>query len=298
MSDSIETVEVVGLDHLYVCVSDLSRSERFHDPIMELLGFKKGLREIGGVPHVHYFNAVMQISLRPSSGGVHDPYRTGAVHHLCFRVRDAEAVDRAYLGLRALGVQASEPALYEYAPDYYATFFTDPDGVRLEIVNDTERRRMRRAHWRLLEGFVDPVFRAPLPAAGERRPKQVIVMRRDLGMRKGKLIAQGAHASLGALLERFGTRSGGEGAMQLSLSLDAAASDWLAGRFTKVCVYVQSESQLEDVFARARAAGLPCALIVDSGRTEFAGVPTKTCCAVGPAWEAEVDAITGDLPLY
>jgi PTH2 family peptidyl-tRNA hydrolase len=51
------------------------------------------------------------------------------------------------------------------------------------------------------------------------------------------------------------------------------------------------------VVARAKAAGVPCALIVDAGQTEFHGVPTKTCCAVGPAWIADVDAITGDLPL-
>jgi PTH2 family peptidyl-tRNA hydrolase len=40
-----------------------------------------------------------------------------------------------------------------------------------------------------------------------------------------------------------------------------------------------------------------CALVVDAGATEFHGVPTKTCCAVGPGWTDEVDAITGALPL-
>jgi PTH2 family peptidyl-tRNA hydrolase len=72
---------------------------------------------------------------------------------------------------------------------------------------------------------------------------------------------------------------------------------WMTGRFTKVCVSVDSEAALDAVVARAKAAGVPCALIVDAGQTEFHGVPTKTCCAVGPAWVADVDAITGDLPL-
>ena len=51
------------------------------------------------------------------------------------------------------------------------------------------------------------------------------------------------------------------------------------------------------VVAKAKDAGVPVALIVDAGKTEFHGVPTKTCCAVGPAWKEEVDAITGELPL-
>jgi PTH2 family peptidyl-tRNA hydrolase len=127
----------------------------------------------------------------------------------------------------------------------------------------------------------------------DRVPKQVIVMRKDLGMRKGKMIAQGAHAAMAVLLE-------GAQASETSivLPLSPAAHQWLvSGRFTKVCVSVDSEAALDDVVARARAAGVPCALITDAGKTEFHGVPTKTCCAVGPAWVDEVDAITGTLPL-
>lgn len=122
--------------------------------------------------------------------------------------------------------------------------------------------------------------------------KQVIVMRKDLGMRKGKMIAQGAHASLRVLLER-GVADGDRYAITMTEAMKA----WLTGRFTKVCVSVDSEAALDEVVARARAAGVPCALIVDAGQTEFHGVPTKTCCAVGPAWVDEVDAITGALPL-
>ncbi len=122
--------------------------------------------------------------------------------------------------------------------------------------------------------------------------KQVIVMRKDLGMRKGKMIAQGAHASLRVLLER-GAAEGDRYVIEMT---DAMAA-WMTGRFTKVCVSVDSEAALDDVLARARAAGVPCALIVDAGQTEFHGVPTKTCCAVGPAWTDDVDAITGALPL-
>jgi len=126
----------------------------------------------------------------------------------------------------------------------------------------------------------------------ERLPKQVIVMRKDLNMRKGKMIAQGAHASL-AVLVQHGAVDGD----RFSFEITDAMKAWLTERFAKICVSVDSEAALDEVVARARAAGVPVALITDSGKTEFHGVPTKTCCAVGPAWTDEVDAITGELPL-
>ncbi|MFT3699216.1 MAG: aminoacyl-tRNA hydrolase [Kofleriaceae bacterium] len=127
-----------------------------------------------------------------------------------------------------------------------------------------------------------------------REPKQVIVMRKDLGMRKGKMIAQGAHAAMAVLLE--GAKVASE--TELVLTMDAAAYRWLVtGRFAKICVGVNSEAELDDVMARAKAAGIPCALITDAGKTEFHGVPTKTCCAIGPAWADDIDKITGSLTL-
>ena len=125
--------------------------------------------------------------------------------------------------------------------------------------------------------------------------KQVIVMRKDLGMRKGKMIAQGAHASLKVLLDAGGPTTGDAPTFVIAMSEPMAA--WLGGRFTKVCVSVDSEAALDAIVDKARAANIPVALIVDAGQTEFHGVPTKTCCAVGPAWIEDVDAITGALPL-
>jgi PTH2 family peptidyl-tRNA hydrolase len=128
----------------------------------------------------------------------------------------------------------------------------------------------------------------------ERVAKQVIVMRKDLGMRKGKMIAQGAHASLKVLLQAGGLADDGA---TYTIALTPPMTAWLSKKFTKVCVSVDSESALDAIVEQARAAGVPVALIVDAGQTEFKGVPTKTCCAVGPAWTEEVDAITGKLPL-
>src|SRR5215475_11179720 len=81
--------------------------------------------------------------------------------------------------------------------------------------------------------------------------KQVIVMRKDLGMRKGKMIAQGAHASLKVLLDAGGPDPGGSA---FTFPLDPALAAWLGGRFTKVCVSVDSEAALDAVVERARAA--------------------------------------------
>jgi len=119
-------------------------------------------------------------------------------------------------------------------------------------------------------------------------------MRKDLGMRKGKMIAQGAHASLKVVLDAGELDPQGTA---FAIAVDPAMRAWLGGRFTKVCVSVDSEAALDAIVARAREAGVPCALIVDAGVTEFRGVPTKTCCAIGPAWADAVDAITGGLPL-
>lgn len=128
----------------------------------------------------------------------------------------------------------------------------------------------------------------------ERTAKQVIVMRKDLNMRKGKMIAQGAHASLRVILLAGSADAARE---TYSITMTEPMAAWLTGRFTKVCVSVDSEAALDDVVARAEAAGVPVALITDAGATEFHGVPTKTCCAVGPAWTEDVDAITGGLSL-
>jgi PTH2 family peptidyl-tRNA hydrolase len=122
--------------------------------------------------------------------------------------------------------------------------------------------------------------------------KQIIVMRKDLNMRKGKMCAQAAHASMAVLLQFIDLSSGTHG-----LGVDLSTREWLGGLFTKICVSVDSEAELDAVVEAARAAGLPHALITDSGATEFNGVPTKTCCAIGPAPAESLQPITGHLKL-
>lgn len=114
--------------------------------------------------------------------------------------------------------------------------------------------------------------------------KQVIVMRTDLNMRKGKMIAQGAHASMMFLAGREN-------------ALTATHLRWLRGSMAKICVRVDSEADLAEVYANARNAGLEAHIVTDAGHTEFHGVPTRTCLAIGPDRNDKIDAVTGTLKL-
>jgi len=157
--------------------------------------------------------------------------------------------------------------------------------------------------------------------------KQVIVMRVWYPDGKGgwfkpplgKLIAQGAHASMKVFFERaklgvswpaehpefpmasyFEPGGNPEGDAEESLLVSPITEemrDWFAGVFTKICVRADSEEQLLDLYRQAQEAKIPCALITDNGTTVFKGVPTNTCIAIGPDYPERVDEITGDLKL-
>jgi len=127
--------------------------------------------------------------------------------------------------------------------------------------------------------------------------KQVIVIRRDLGMRRGKQIAQGAHASMEWLRERIMPHLTPAGAVD-QLSFSEAERVWLEGSLRKVTVKVGSEGELMAVYDKAVEAGVLVHLITDRGVTEFGGLPTRTCLAVGPDYDDLVDPVTGDLELY
>lgn len=160
---------VIGLDHVYLTVSDFARAERFYDVVMALLGFRKGDAAIGGEPHAHYFNPALQLSIRPArSAAAHDPYAPG-LHHLCLQVATRRDVEAAATALREEGVEVTEPRVYpEYNSDYYAIFFEDPDGIRLEIVARSTHRDEIVERWDDLRVFVNPI--AELHARESRAP--------------------------------------------------------------------------------------------------------------------------------
>lgn len=124
----------------------------------------------------------------------------------------------------------------------------------------------------------------------------MLVWRKDLKVRKGKIAAQTGHASLAAILNT-GLVKEVDGIKSLVIPLTPEVEPWLTGNFKKVCVYVNSEEELLALFDKAKEAGIITSLITDSGLTEFNGVPTKTCIAVGPDFEDKINEITGSLPL-
>jgi glyoxylase I family protein len=137
-------MEVIGIDHLYVAVSNLDRSESFYDVAMTILGFRKNTFLNDGDRHIQYFNRHFGFVLRPAhSSTPHDPFAPG-LHHFCFRLEDNAAVDEAARRLGEAGITCSAPQLYpDYAHDYYAAYFSDPDGIRLELTNYRQERRKR-----------------------------------------------------------------------------------------------------------------------------------------------------------
>jgi len=113
--------------------------------------------------------------------------------------------------------------------------------------------------------------------------KQVIVMRVDLKMSRGKIAAQAGHAAVSAA----------EKARQKNLRWWEA---WMREGQCKIAVKVGSEQELLGLRREAEEAGLPCSLVEDRGLTELpAG--TVTCLGIGPAPSNQVDRITGKLPL-
>lgn len=124
------------------------------------------------------------------------------------------------------------------------------------------------------------------------RIKQVIVMRHDLKMRRGKQIAQGAHASMSFICRRLQE----QGSVSLN-DFSEVERTWLTGAFAKVCCRANSEEELMAIYDKAVAAGIEVHLIADSGKTEFHGEPTRTCLAIGPDDAEKIDEITGHLEL-
>lgn len=118
--------------------------------------------------------------------------------------------------------------------------------------------------------------------------KQVIIIRKDLGMRKGKMIAQGAHAAMANLLR---IQESGTNEQKMMLS------QWLSTAFTKITLSVNSEKELKDLHERLINRGLVSELIIDNGDTEFNGVKTPTCLCIGPDLSSVIDPFTKELKL-
>ena len=127
--------------------------------------------------------------------------------------------------------------------------------------------------------------------------KQWIVIRRDLKMRRGKEIAQGSHSSMAFMVTRLLDKELG-GHISVADDFSEEELAWMQGLFTKITLQVDSEEELKNIHDAAVAAGLTCYMIIDSGKTEFNGVPTPTALAIGPHRTSKVTSVVGHLKLY
>jgi catechol 2,3-dioxygenase-like lactoylglutathione lyase family enzyme len=128
-----------GVHHFDLVVSELDRSLAFYRGLLEPLGYTRAGDIVGerGERVVYIGGSeVVPVSLREAQTiGSHDRYRVG-IHHVAFEAQSRELVDERLRWARAYGAEIeNDPKEYTYMPGYYAGFFYDPDGIKLEIVH-------------------------------------------------------------------------------------------------------------------------------------------------------------------
>ena len=128
--------------------------------------------------------------------------------------------------------------------------------------------------------------------------KQVIIIRKDLKMRRGKEIAQGSHAAMAWLSLRLRAGKVDKTKYAYHILLNDAEQAWINGGFRKVVCQVSSLEALMAIHEAAQEAGLESRVITDAGLTEFGKIPTVTALAVGPDYDERIDPVTGELELY
>jgi len=145
----------------------------------------------------------------------------------------------------------------------------------------------------------------------EDAPKQVIIIRKDLNMRKGKMVAQGAHASIAVIFNymfpnyqssEMSIKNGFLEPHKFCIKLpDGETGDnmktWMTGIFKKIVVGAENLQEMVDAYQEAKKQGIPCSIIEDAGLTEFGGQVTITAVAIGPDDPEKIDKITGKFSL-
>lgn len=135
------------VDHIQITVKDFAAAEKFYDRLMPLLGFDLSRKARGRVPAhdfdvIEYAHPLIIIGINSPreefrNEAVHRR-RPGSLHHLAFRAESTDEVDRLYPLIQAIGAHIVAPPQYypQHGEKYYALFFKDPDGIKLEIVHE------------------------------------------------------------------------------------------------------------------------------------------------------------------
>lgn len=136
----MEPIEVLGVEHVDLTTNELRRSARFYDKVLGALGFRRLAEDDAGEQDVRWANSHLTVAIRPAASGestaAFNRHRVG-LHHLALKVRSRAGVDEFHRFLVREGIAVLDaPAEYpQYGPNYYAVFFADPDGIKLEVVH-------------------------------------------------------------------------------------------------------------------------------------------------------------------
>lgn len=138
------------VDHIQITVKDIDEAERFYDRLMPILGFDLS-RKGGGYVKEHDFRVVEYVHDQIVIG-INSPRkeledvevhrrRPGSLHHLAFRASSAREVDEVFAKIEAIGAEiVHAPQLFpQHGEDYYACFFEDPGGIKLEVMFEPTR---------------------------------------------------------------------------------------------------------------------------------------------------------------
>lgn len=133
------------LDHLQITVKNFKEAVQFYDRLMPLLGFDLSKKCKGRVD-AHDFDVVEYVHPRLVIG-INSPRKAfkddevhrrkpGSIHHLAFRAKSREEVDLMYPKIKAIGAQIVDPPKFypQHGASYYALFFKDLDGIKLEVM--------------------------------------------------------------------------------------------------------------------------------------------------------------------
>ena len=127
------------INHLDLTVSDLERSTAFYESLFSHLGYRRSSEYGGEVPNWVARAGPVSLSIglhRARVSTPHDRHAAG-LHHVAFHASSRTDVDAAHELVKSIGgLVLDPPAEYDYTPGYYAVFFADPDGLKLEVVHE------------------------------------------------------------------------------------------------------------------------------------------------------------------